>query len=118
MNGGIYKGRRILSEESVGRMFSPGVDRSLLPPWFVDLGMGAYAMKLDNGEPVCGHTGADPGISTYMMFNREIDLGAIVLANRFFDIRDLIPWLFAEGAKNYVERGPQQESLVATVLGV
>ena len=46
-------------------------------------------MKLNNNEPVWGHTGADPGISTFMLFNPETRIGAIVLASRFVDIRDL-----------------------------
>jgi CubicO group peptidase (beta-lactamase class C family) len=100
-NGGMFEGQQILSEKSVDRMFSSYVNRELLPPWFVDLGMGGYAMALDNGEAVWGHTGADPGMSTIMFFNREADLGVIVLANRFVDIRDMISWSFAEAFKEF-----------------
>lgn len=97
MDGGAYNGRRILSRESIERIFSQCVPSSLLPAPFAAFGFGGYALKLSNGESVWGHTGADPGTSTYMLFNTEIGLGAIVLANRFVDIRDLIEWPFAEG---------------------
>lgn len=100
-NNGMYKGKQILKEETVDTMFSAQVIRDYLPPWFVDVGMGAYAMRLDNGESVWGHTGADPGMSSFMFFNREADLGVVVLANRFFDIRDLISWTFSEGFKEF-----------------
>lgn len=93
----------ILRRDILNQMFSPKVKRELLPPWFMDLGMGFYSMKLDNGEPVWGHTGANPGSSTYMFFNPEIKLGAIVVANRFVDIRDLITWVFAEAFNEFNE---------------
>ena len=100
-NKGMYKGKQILKEESVDTMFSAQVNRKYIPPWFVDVGMGAYSMRLDNGEAVWGHTGADPGMSSFMFLNREADLGVVVLANRFFDIRDLISWTFAEGFRAF-----------------
>jgi CubicO group peptidase (beta-lactamase class C family) len=100
-NNGIFKGKQILKKESIDTMFSAQVIHDHLPPWFVDLGMGAYAMKLDNGESVWGHTGANPGMSSIMFFNHEADLGVVVLANIFFDIRDLISWTFAEGFKAF-----------------
>ncbi|MEW6194270.1 MAG: serine hydrolase [Bacteroidota bacterium] len=103
MNGGIFNGHQILSKESIKRMFSQDVPSSFLPPQFAAYGLGGYAMKLSNGEPVWGHTGADPGLSTFMLFNPEINLGTIVLANRFVDIRDLIEWLFAEGFAEFNE---------------
>ena len=86
----------ILRRDVLHQMLNPNVKNDLLPPWFMDLGMGFYSMKLDNGEPVWGHTGANPGSSTYLFFNPEIKIGAIVIANRFVDIRDLITWVFAE----------------------
>ena len=97
MNGGSYRGKHVLSPQFLAGMFGPGVNRELLPPWFGDLGMGGYSMLLDNNRPVWGHTGANPGVSSLMMFNPEIRMGAIVLANRFVDIRDMITWTFAEG---------------------
>jgi len=98
---GIYKGKQILSKNSVDMIFSGQVGREYLPPWLVDLKMGGYAMQLDNDEAVWGHTGADPGMSSILFFNRDIDLGVVVLANRFFDIRDLISWTFATGFKAF-----------------
>jgi hypothetical protein len=58
-------------------------------------------MKIGNVGYVWGHTGADPGQSSIMLFNRETEVGAIVLANRFVDIRDLIEWMFAEAIPSY-----------------
>lgn len=104
MNGGIYNNHRVLSKESIDRIFSQSVTQSFLPGQFASFGFGGYAMKLSNDELVWGHTGADPGISTYMLFNPEINMGAIVIANRFVDIRDMIEWLFAEGFSEYNDK--------------
>jgi CubicO group peptidase (beta-lactamase class C family) len=101
MQGGVFKGKVILSKASVAKTLSPYVNPQLLPGQFASFGLGGYAMRLNNGESVWGHTGADPGISSYMLFSRETRIGAIVLANRFVDIRDLIEWLFAEGIGQY-----------------
>jgi CubicO group peptidase (beta-lactamase class C family) len=101
MNQGVFNAKSILSKESMAKMLSPYIQQSLLPEQFAAYGLGGYALKLNNGEPVWGHTGADPGISTFMLFNPEMKIGAIVLANRFVDIRDLIEWLFAEGINQY-----------------
>jgi hypothetical protein len=38
-----------------------------------------------------------------MLFNPEIKIGAIVQANCFVDIRDLIEWMFAEGFSEFVD---------------
>ncbi|MFZ1290411.1 MAG: serine hydrolase [Melioribacteraceae bacterium] len=104
MNEGVYNNRRILDKESIEKIFSQSVTPSFLPGQFAAFGFGGYAMKLSNGESVWGHTGADPGISTYMLFNPEINIGAIVIANRFVDIRDLIEWLFAEGFSEFYNK--------------
>ncbi len=104
MNGGTYKDHQIISKKSIDRIFSQSVPSTYLPGQFAAFGLGGYAMKLSNGESVWGHTGADPGLSTYMLFNPEIKMGAIVLANRFVDIRDLIEWLFAEGFSEFNDK--------------
>lgn len=101
MSGGDFNGHRILSKESIDRIFGKSVNPSFLPGQFAAFGLGGYAMKLSNDELVLGHTGADPGISTFMLFNPEIKMGAIVLANCFVDIRDLIEWAFAEGFSEF-----------------
>jgi CubicO group peptidase (beta-lactamase class C family) len=103
MNDGTYKGSVVLSKASIAEMLSPYVDPSLLPGQFASFGLGGYAMRLARGEPVWGHTGADPGMSTLMLFNPETKIGAIVLASRFVDIRDLIEWLLAEGIAEYAD---------------
>lgn len=97
MRGGVCNGKRVLTRESVTKMLSPFVSPQQMPSFFAAFGLGAYAFRLNNGEPVWGHTGADPGTSTFMLFNADANIGAIVLANRFVDIRDLIEWCFAEG---------------------
>jgi len=101
MNEGRYEGNRILSKQSVARILGPHVDPKLLPKQFAAFGLGSYAMRLNNGALVWGHTGADPGQSSFLLFNAETKVGAIVLANRFVDIRDLIEWMFAEGTGKY-----------------
>jgi len=101
MNDGRYEGNSILTKKSVARILGPNVDSQLLPGQFAAFGLGGYAMRLNNGALVWGHTGADPGQSSFLLFNTETKVGAIVLANRFVDIRDLIEWIFAEGIKEY-----------------
>ena len=101
MNEGIYNNNRILNNESIKKIFNESVSPSFLPDQFAAFGFGGYAMELSNGELVWGHTGADPGKSTFMLFNPEIKIGAIVQANRFIDIRDLIEWMFAEGFSEF-----------------
>lgn len=101
MNDGRWQKHVILSTLSIERLLTPNVDSHLLPGKFHAFGLGAYAMVLNNGAPVWGHTGADPGMSTYMLFSPETRIGAVVLANRFVDIRDLIEWVFAEGVREY-----------------
>lgn len=104
MNNGFYNKHNILTKESIGKLFGQSVTASFLPDQFMSFGLGGYAMKLSNGEAVSGHTGADPGMSSFILFNPEIKVGAIVLANRFVDIRDLIEWLFAEGYAEYYDK--------------
>jgi hypothetical protein len=101
MNNGVYEGRRILSPQSIDQILGPYVDPAKLPSQFASFGLGGYAMRLGNGGLVWGHTGADPGQSSLMLFNRETGVGTVVLANRFVDIRDLIEWIFAEGIASY-----------------
>ena len=101
-NNGIFQRETNPEKESLDTRFSASsVSHEYLPPWFVDVGMGAYSMRLDNGEAVWGHSGADPGMSSFMFINREADLGVVVLANRFFDIRDLISWTFSESFREF-----------------
>jgi CubicO group peptidase (beta-lactamase class C family) len=101
MNDGTYEGNAILSKQSVAKILSSYLDSSLLPGQFAAFGLGGYAMRLSNGALVWGHTGADPGQSSFLLFSPETKIGAIVLANRFVDIRDLIEWMFAEGVAQY-----------------
>ena len=107
-NGGMYDGHRILSQQSVSDILSRYVDPKTLPGQFAAFGLGGYAMRLNNGGLVWGHTGADPGQSSLMLFNRETGVGTIVLANRFVDIRDLIEWMFAEGIAAYADSSSDQ----------
>jgi CubicO group peptidase (beta-lactamase class C family) len=101
MNDGTYRGKTVLSKQNIARILSPNVDSGLLPAQFAAFGLGGYAMRLNNGALVWGHTGADPGQSSFLLFNPETTIGAIVLVNRFVDIRDLIEWIFAEAIPRY-----------------
>jgi CubicO group peptidase (beta-lactamase class C family) len=97
MNDGVFGHNELLSKESVATIFSPYVNPRLLPEKFEGYGRGGHALKVGDHERVWGHTGADPGISTFMLFNPVTKLGAVVLTNRYVDIRDLIEWVFGEG---------------------
>ncbi len=101
MYGGALKDTEVLKTTTAAKMLTAYVDSKLLGGHFAAFGLGTYAIRLTNGEPVWGHSGADPGTSTFMFFDPDTKIGAIVLANRFVDIRDLIEWFFAEGIAHF-----------------
>jgi len=70
--GGTFEGTRILQQETIAMMLSnEHYGRALC--W--------YPRERDNGDPLWGHGGGDPGISTYMGFRPDDGVGVIVFYN-------------------------------------
>ena len=101
MNNDNVEDTRILTTGSATMMNTPLVERDSMSGWFHDFGLGLYSVSLDNGESVWGHSGADPGISSFMFFNVDIKLGVIAVTNSYVDIRNIIQWAFAEGYREF-----------------
>jgi len=76
LNQGIYKGSKILSEESIEAMFKPGVGG--------DDGDG-YAMgllkRIENETVIMNHDGSTQGFNAAMAFSPEEQWGVVVLTN-------------------------------------
>ncbi len=74
INEGVYKGKRILKEETVRLMLSPEHFGSALC-W-------TYG-KMKDGREIWLHTGGDPGINSLMVFCPKDKTGLILLLNTF-----------------------------------
>lgn len=72
--GGLYEGTRILKEGTVEEMLTlqiPNLDNTF----------GLHAFQVDETNKLWGHNGGEQGVSTEVGFNKETDVGAIVLTN-------------------------------------
>ncbi len=87
MNGGMYKGKRILKESTMEAMLTPQYyqgerfldlpaddEQALTFSYESPLGLGREWIKL-------GHNGADPGTNTFMFFDRQEKVGVIFFTN-------------------------------------
>ncbi len=74
MQGGAYEGRRVLERDTVDTML---MSQTKLNPF---QGLVWFSVLLDD-ETVWGHDGSDDGASAGMWFNREEDVGVILVAN-------------------------------------
>ncbi|MBZ0319246.1 MAG: beta-lactamase family protein [Anaerolineae bacterium] len=74
MNGGELDGVRILDEATVETMLQPA-----LPEVTSDIGVFWFLNYPEPGD--IGHSGGDPGVTTWMAFNPEAELGVVVLFN-------------------------------------
>ncbi|MFT4670775.1 MAG: CubicO group peptidase (beta-lactamase class C family) [Pseudohongiellaceae bacterium] len=90
MNGGSYKGARILEQSVVDEMLMPQEFYGGRPPGFYDEYNGgsqalAFAHQVieSNGLhfTTIGHTGGDPGTITFMGFDPERKIGVIIFIN-------------------------------------
>lgn len=94
MNRGIYRGKRILKDETLQEILSGQTGAISLPDWMSYQGLAWNAGPLNSGQIVWGHSGSDPGISTRMHFNQESATGAIIFANSNADLWGLTNQLF------------------------
>jgi len=74
MNDGVYNGTRILEKETVELM------HEVQPGNQENYGLAWYGMTI-GGIYMTGHTGALPGVDTFMFFNQTEKLGVIFFAN-------------------------------------
>ncbi|RMG22980.1 MAG: class A beta-lactamase-related serine hydrolase [Bacteroidetes bacterium] len=81
MNHGVYKGRRILSAESVQQMLTPysGQDEASLQG--STYGLFVSIRRTRSGDLLKGHTGGDPGVRTFMFFMPEEKVRVLLLFN-------------------------------------
>ena len=94
MQGGSYEGRRVLKRETVDKVLKSQtkLNRSQGLVWF--------SVLLD-GETVWGHDGSDDGASAGMWFDRETDVGVIVVANGNWSDESRIFEALFEEAEDY-----------------
>jgi CubicO group peptidase (beta-lactamase class C family) len=77
MNGGVFKGRRILGEETIDEMHrlqaSPGSSRSgMALTWF---------RNIHDGRVMLSHTGGLPDFTNHVAFYPDIEIGVCWLSN-------------------------------------
>ena len=94
MNGGVYKGVRILKNETVDLMFTPQYSDSRFSGF--GLGWQIFGSHDENNETNrrIGHNGGMPGSLTYMFYHVADDVGLIILSNQhlFYRIKEMVNW--------------------------
>ena len=75
MNGGVWNGARVLERDSVREML-----RSQMPDTTYGQGLIWYRTR-SGGRTLIGHTGGDYGVATVAFYDRDADLGVVVLSN-------------------------------------
>jgi CubicO group peptidase (beta-lactamase class C family) len=75
MNGGVWNGSRVLERDSVREML-----RSQMPDTTYGQGLIWYRTR-SGGRTLIGHTGGDYGVATVAFYDRDADLGVVVLSN-------------------------------------
>jgi CubicO group peptidase (beta-lactamase class C family) len=79
MNGGELNGRRILNKETVDMMLSPQLNGNNSQ----GLCWHTFEVKSPSDKfTLWGHTGGDPGITTYLFFQPEEKIGVITFQNK------------------------------------
>jgi CubicO group peptidase (beta-lactamase class C family) len=73
INGGVWGGKRILSEESIRQMHTAQFDG--------DYSLGFSVEKADNGHTIISHSGGIPGQSSFMMGDVDAHVGVYMMSN-------------------------------------
>ncbi len=82
MNNGQYNGKSILRAETAAEMLTPTAnDGRQALSWNFDSLEELQLQDLDNGH-IIGHTGGDPGIVTFALFNPQNRSGLVVFINQ------------------------------------
>lgn len=66
---GIHEGQRLIQSASIAEMFTPGVHNP------------EYGLFWELEDGLIGHSGSDPGATTYMFFDPETRTGIVILLN-------------------------------------
>ncbi|WP_422082177.1 serine hydrolase domain-containing protein [Ulvibacterium sp.] len=78
MNGGEYNGKRILKKDTIDKMLSLQLKGN------TSQGLCWHTYEFDSTSihhTLWGHTGGDPGITTYLFFNKADNTGIITFQN-------------------------------------
>lgn len=82
MNDGQYKGNSILLPETVAEMLTPAAKEDMQAlAWNYDSLPELQLSEMDNGH-IIGHTGGDPGILTFALFDPQNKTGLVVFMNQ------------------------------------
>jgi len=98
MQGGEFEGRRILAKSTVEEILSPQLADSMIEGDRYIQGLTWRKQSFDFGE-VWGHSGADPGVRTHMMFSTGKGRGVILFANSSANLDGILDRLFDEALK-------------------
>ena len=77
LNGGLYKGKRILKAETIAFMHTPKLNKEVNG----DQDQGYSWFQSPSLYPTWYHGGSDPGVSTRLYINTKDKLGVIVFQN-------------------------------------
>lgn len=72
-------------EDGGARILSDASFKTMMDPLFISKERSSGVFWAINGKGEYGHSGGDPGIMTYMIFDPETGLGRIVFTNKFDD---------------------------------
>jgi CubicO group peptidase (beta-lactamase class C family) len=86
LNGGVFKGKRIISEETLEQMFTRQYDQfkgGIEGIWGNDTaGFGlTWWVQVRDGERYIAHSGSVPGYTAFLLGNRDRKLGFAILTN-------------------------------------
>lgn len=80
MNNGRFQDVQLLSPESVEILLNPTIPTLPQHGIFWETAVSELSSALF-AQSIVGHSGSDPGASTFMYFNPETQLGAVILMN-------------------------------------
>jgi CubicO group peptidase (beta-lactamase class C family) len=86
LNGGVFKGKRIISEQSIEQMFTRQYDQFKGPVegiWGNETaGFGlTWWTQIRDGDRYFAHSGSVPGYTAFLLGNRDRKLGFAILTN-------------------------------------
>ena len=93
MNEGLYKGNRILEEETIDLIRTIQYPDADQPLWF-GYGLG-WRVRSGNESNFLWHPGVGPGVATYIDYNPVENMGIILFVNQFPLILpyNFLPWM-------------------------
>ena len=80
MNNGVYQDTRILTPESAAILLTPTLPAVPQHGVFWETAESEFSTHFFT-QPVVGHSGSDPGATTFMYFDPDEERGAVILMN-------------------------------------